>query len=303
MERLLYVVRHGMTDWNQSGRIQGYLDPPLNATGRAQARAEMARLLADLSAAVEEFMRSGEPILVAKANARSLVHRRVYMDYIGVKTYDADGRVNGEERFVGLFTAEAYNRPASDIPLLRAKEKKVVATAGFLVGGHNEKALLNILETFPRDEMFQLDLETLAVAPGPAAGDGLGSRVEGGTHLTVEDGLGDDQGQPGGPVDQVGDGGRHPGLHLGPQDVDRIGHAVHLGPGLGPRLGRALGVALAQPGGVALLPGPFEGPGRLGRPGAGGGERARVRHRADEVDPAGPGRLGPGEHRAGDELS
>ncbi|MEQ1930695.1 MAG: NAD-glutamate dehydrogenase [Parvularculaceae bacterium] len=114
-----------------------------------------------LSAAVEEFMRSGEPILVAKANARSLVHRRVYMDYIGVKTYDADGRVNGEERFVGLFTAEAYNRPASDIPLLRAKEKKVVATAGFLVGGHNEKALLNILETFPRDEMFQLDLETL----------------------------------------------------------------------------------------------------------------------------------------------
>ena len=114
-----------------------------------------------LSPAVEEFMKSGEPILVAKANAKSLVHRRAYMDYVGVKTYDADGKVNGEERFVGLFTSEAYNRPASDIPLLRAKERKTVEAAEFLPGSHNEKALLNILETFPRDEMFQVDLETL----------------------------------------------------------------------------------------------------------------------------------------------
>jgi glutamate dehydrogenase len=114
-----------------------------------------------VSPAVEEFMRSGEPVLVAKANAKSLVHRRAYMDYVGVKTYGADGRTNGEERFVGLFTSEAYNRPASDIPLLRAKERRVVEASGFPPGGHNEKSLLNILETFPRDEMFQLDLEAL----------------------------------------------------------------------------------------------------------------------------------------------
>jgi glutamate dehydrogenase len=114
-----------------------------------------------LSPAVEDFMSSGEPILVAKANAKSLVHRRVYMDYIGVKTYSLDGKVNGEERFVGLFTADAYNRPATDIPLLRAKVRKVVEAAGFMPGGHNEKALINILETFPRDEMFQDDVETL----------------------------------------------------------------------------------------------------------------------------------------------
>lgn len=37
VERLVYIVRHGTTDWNQSGRIQGHLDPPLNATGQAQA--------------------------------------------------------------------------------------------------------------------------------------------------------------------------------------------------------------------------------------------------------------------------
>jgi glutamate dehydrogenase len=114
-----------------------------------------------LSPAVEEFMLSGEPILVAKANAKSFVHRRVYMDYIGVKTYSADGKVTGEERFVGLFTSEAYNRPATDIPLLRAKVRKVLESSGFLPGGHNERAVLNILNTYPRDDMFQVDVETL----------------------------------------------------------------------------------------------------------------------------------------------
>ncbi|MEM9170998.1 MAG: NAD-glutamate dehydrogenase domain-containing protein, partial [Pseudomonadota bacterium] len=115
-----------------------------------------------LSPAVEDFLRSDEPILVAKANARSHVHRRVHMDYVGVKIFALSGDVVGEERFVGLFTAEAYNRPASTIPLLRAKVRNVLSVADFAPGGHNEKALVNILETYPRDEMFQVDVQTLA---------------------------------------------------------------------------------------------------------------------------------------------
>jgi len=114
-----------------------------------------------LSPAVKEFMDSGELILIAKANARSAVHRRAYMDYVGVKTFTPDGRVTGEERFVGLFTADSYNRPASDIPLLRSKMRRVIEQAGFVPGGHNEKAIANILETFPRDEMFQIDPDDL----------------------------------------------------------------------------------------------------------------------------------------------
>ncbi|MHA7871056.1 MAG: NAD-glutamate dehydrogenase, partial [Hyphococcus sp.] len=115
----------------------------------------------DVSPAVEAFLKSGEPIIVAKANTKSLVHRRVYMDYIGVKTYSHDGAVTGEERFVGLFTSDAYNRPATDIPLIRSKVRAVLDTTSFSPGGHNEKALINILETYPRDELFQIDLETL----------------------------------------------------------------------------------------------------------------------------------------------
>ena len=114
-----------------------------------------------LSPAVSSFLESKEPIIVAKANSRSLVHRRVHMDYIGVKSFSVDGRVTGEERFVGLFTAEAYNRPASDIPLMRAKIQKVLQKTPFSPGGYNEKALINILETFPRDELFQVDADEL----------------------------------------------------------------------------------------------------------------------------------------------
>ena len=115
----------------------------------------------DLSPAVQDFLDSHEPIIVAKANTKSRVHRRVYMDYVGVKSYSVDGRATGEDRFVGLFTSDAYNRPASDIPLLRSKIKKTIQHTAFLPGGYNEKALLNILETFPRDELFQVDRETL----------------------------------------------------------------------------------------------------------------------------------------------
>ncbi|MEM9014234.1 MAG: NAD-glutamate dehydrogenase [Pseudomonadota bacterium] len=115
----------------------------------------------DLSPAVRAFMESDETVIVAKANSRSLVHRRVHMDYVGVKSYSLDGTVIGEDRFVGLFTAEAYNRPATDIPLIRSKIKKAVQNTAFLPGGHNEKALINILETYPRDELFQVDADHL----------------------------------------------------------------------------------------------------------------------------------------------
>jgi glutamate dehydrogenase len=115
----------------------------------------------ELSPSVAAFMSSSEPLIITKANARSTVHRRVHMDYIGVKIYDESGKVAGEERFVGLLTSDMYNRPASDIPILRAKEKRVVEATGFRPGGHNAKALIHILETFPRDEMFQTDVDTL----------------------------------------------------------------------------------------------------------------------------------------------
>ena len=110
-----------------------------------------------LSQAVRHHIDMGEPIVVAKSNLRSRVHRRGYMDYVGVRRYGADGKPSGEVRFVGLFTAEAYETPAHDVPLIRRKVAHVLDSAGKDPDSHNGKRLRNILETWPRDELFQTD--------------------------------------------------------------------------------------------------------------------------------------------------
>jgi glutamate dehydrogenase len=97
------------------------------------------------------------PLVVAKANIRSRVHRRANMDFIGIKRYGPDGRAHGEVRFVGLFTAEAYLQPVRNVPLVRRKVTGVLERAGKTPGGHNEKRLKNVLETYPRDELFQMN--------------------------------------------------------------------------------------------------------------------------------------------------
>ena len=104
-------------------------------------------------------------VMVAKSNVRSLVHRRGYMDYVGIKTYGPDGKPSGEVRFVGLFTAEAYDKPANEVPLIRAKLAAVLAKSGALPGSHNEKRLKNIVENHPRDELFQAsEADLLAIS-------------------------------------------------------------------------------------------------------------------------------------------
>jgi glutamate dehydrogenase len=110
-----------------------------------------------LTPAIETFLREPSPIIVAKANMKSRVHRRVYMDYIGVKRYREDGAVIGEARFVGLFTAEAYDQSASQVPLIRRKVRRVLERAGKTPGTHSAKKLRNTVENYPRDELFQTD--------------------------------------------------------------------------------------------------------------------------------------------------
>ena len=95
-------------------------------------------------------------LVVTKANTRSTVHRDVYTDYVGVKRYDAGGRVIGEHRFIGLFTSTAYASRVSETPLLRGKVEAIARRAGLAPGGHAAKALQHILQTYPRDDLFQI---------------------------------------------------------------------------------------------------------------------------------------------------
>jgi glutamate dehydrogenase len=104
-----------------------------------------------------------EPRLLnlTKANSRSTVHRPAYLDYLGVKRFDPEGRVIGERRFLGLYTHTAYQSRPEEIPILRRKVRAVLRRAAFPPGSHNEKALIEILEAHPRDELIQVSVDEL----------------------------------------------------------------------------------------------------------------------------------------------
>jgi glutamate dehydrogenase len=110
---------------------------------------------------IRAFLHGPEPLIVTKANARSVVHRRAYLDYVGVKVFDASGKLSGELRIVGLFATTAYTGSVMDIPYLRSKVGAVIAASGFDAGDHSGKALINLLESYPRDELFQIGVPTL----------------------------------------------------------------------------------------------------------------------------------------------
>jgi len=110
---------------------------------------------------IEKFLRDSKPLIVTKSAVRSRVHRRVHMDYIGIKRFDASGQLCGEFRIVGLFTSTAYTLSTRAIPYLRRKVASVMARAGFSAESHLGKALVNVLEHYPRDELFQIDEDTL----------------------------------------------------------------------------------------------------------------------------------------------
>jgi glutamate dehydrogenase len=120
-----------------------------------------------LSAAMRASLAKADPLVVAKSNLRTRVHRRVYMDYIGVRRYGPDGHASGEVRFVGLFTAAAYDTVAFEVPLIRRKLDQVIRRAGKPAGGHSDRQLRNILENYPRDELFETsEDELLAISLG-----------------------------------------------------------------------------------------------------------------------------------------
>lgn len=154
-------------DIDKNGRIKNREPDVQPGSGRGILRNPERQVLRKLSEpshltpAIESFLGDSSPLIVAKANIQSRVHRRVYMDYIGVKRYRADGAVIGEDRFVGLFTADAYDRMARDVPLIRRKVRRVLDRAGKIPGTHNEKKLRNIVENYPRDELFQTDEDDL----------------------------------------------------------------------------------------------------------------------------------------------
>ena len=121
-----------------------------------EAEPRESAAFASLSPAIRRLAREPQLLIITKANARSTVHRPGYLDYVGVKRFDKEGGVCGERRFLGLYTSAAYNQVPRAIPLLREKVARVMERATYPSNSHAAKALLHILETFPRDLLFQV---------------------------------------------------------------------------------------------------------------------------------------------------
>ena len=166
-----------LLDWMTEGRFTflGYREYNLSHRGERVflkavpgsglgllSRDERGGKLIELTKEMRRLTRSKDWLIITKANSRSTVHRHAYLDYIGVKVYNKKGKAIGEHRFIGLFTSAAYSESPRHIPLLRHKVQKVLDRTRVEPGGHRGKALMHILDTFPRDELFQSSVADLA---------------------------------------------------------------------------------------------------------------------------------------------
>ena len=134
---------------------------PGTGFGILRSDQDMSTSFGKLPPLVRAKAREKTLLVLAKANSKATVHRPVYLDYVGVKTFDENGEVVGERRFLGLFSSAAYTESLTRIPVIRVKAKQVIDRAGFAPLSHTGKALMDVLETYPRDELFQTPIEEL----------------------------------------------------------------------------------------------------------------------------------------------
>ena len=128
-----------------------------------EARSRFAKpvAVAALEPAVRGRIFGGPLVVVSKTNAETTIHRRARMDYIGVKRMDADGNLVGELRLIGLFTSKAYAESARQIPLVRRKLEAIMRWEDLITGSHDYKAVVELFDSFPKDELFAAPAQEL----------------------------------------------------------------------------------------------------------------------------------------------
>ncbi|MEG3636213.1 NAD-glutamate dehydrogenase [Micromonospora palythoicola] len=120
-----------------------------------------ARALSSMTPEAHEKVTEKRLLIITKANSRATVHRSAYLDYIGFKIFDENGEVVGERRFLGLFSTAAYRTSVQELPVVRRKVAEVLDRSGLSLRSHSGKDLMQILETYPRDELFQIKTDDL----------------------------------------------------------------------------------------------------------------------------------------------
>ncbi len=128
---------------------------------RNEKSSKQIRKFSEMPEIIRDLALSNQILIIAKSNTLATVHRRVYTELISIKRFDSEGNTIGERRFVGLFTSTAYSSRPKDIPFIRDKVRQVMLRSHLSLRGHSGKALLHILETYPRDDLFQASVQEI----------------------------------------------------------------------------------------------------------------------------------------------
>lgn len=155
----------GYREYEILKKDEGFGFKALPGTGLGILRDSILPLPNDLVIPIAEqafsVINTKQPLMITKATSKSTVHRPVFMDYIGIKKYNKDGEVVGEKRFLGLYSSTAYFCLLNEIPMVSTKIKQLQDRFSFRHSSHRARALVFILQSLPRDEVFQADYDSL----------------------------------------------------------------------------------------------------------------------------------------------
>mgnify|MGYP003143465440 FL=1 len=128
---------------------------------RGGSEDQLSKSFDELPSNLKRLLTAPQVLVLSKSSRVSPVHRPVYMDFLGIHKFDDNGKLIGEHRFIGLFTAQAYQFSVQQIPLLREKSNKIMAMAKLPRDGHAYHKMMHIINTLPRDDLFQASIEDL----------------------------------------------------------------------------------------------------------------------------------------------
>ena len=153
----------GYRDYTLKATPEGEVLAPVTGSGLGLLRSDppLVQEPVVLSAQASQNAHAPQILVLTKANSRSTVHRIAHLDYVGVKSYDANGEVVGERRFLGLYASTAYTESVHRVPLVAEKVQAVLDRSGVALDSHTGKDLQEVLETYPRDELIQASVEQL----------------------------------------------------------------------------------------------------------------------------------------------
>ena len=109
---------------------------------------------------VHKIIFANPGLLICKGSKKSKVHRSVHPDIVMCKQY-RDGREVGVHLWLGLFTSASYQDPLMSVPILQDKILAILEKFNFHPDSHSGKALLDVFHKTQRDELLQMDIESL----------------------------------------------------------------------------------------------------------------------------------------------